>query len=175
MLAIRPADGNETSGAYKVAVENRHRPTALALTRQNLPHLPGSSIEGVAKGAYVLRDSAGTPEIILIGTGSELSLCLAAAEQLIADGHSVRVVSMPCWELFEEQDAAYKEAVLPAAVAKRVAVEAGVSYGWQRYVGAEGEIIALDRFGVSAPGKACMEKFGFTVDNVLAAARKILR
>ncbi|MDD3926917.1 MAG: transketolase C-terminal domain-containing protein, partial [bacterium] len=175
MLVMRPADGNETSGAYKVAIENRHRPTALTLTRQNLPQLPGSSIEAVAKGAYVLRDWAGMPEIIMIGTGSEVSLCLAAADQLAAEGRSVRVVSMPCWELFEEQDAAYKEAVLPAAVTRRVAVEAGVSYGWQRYVGPEGEIIALDRFGVSAPGKVCMEKFGFTVDNVLATARRVLR
>ncbi|HEY9619224.1 MAG TPA: transketolase, partial [Crinalium sp.] len=138
LLVLRPADGTETSGAYKVAIENRHRPTLLALSRQNVPNLPTSSIEGVSKGAYTLSDSEGTPDLILIGTGAEVGLCVKAAEQLGTEGKKVRVVSMPSWELFEEQDAAYKESVLPKAVTKRLVVEAGSSFGWCRYTGSEG-------------------------------------
>lgn len=174
LLVMRPADGNETSGAYKIAVENRHRPTLLALTRQALPNLNGSSIDAVSKGAYVLSDCDGTPDLILIGTGSEVSLCVESAEKLAHQGTKVRVVSMPCWELFEEQDAAYKESVLPKAVTKRLAVEAGCSFGWERYTGGEGDIIGIDSFGASAPGGVLMEKFGFTVDNVLAKAKALL-
>lgn len=174
LLVMRPADGNETSGAYKVAVENRNRPTLIALTRQALPNLNGSSIDIVSKGAYVLSDSEGTPDLILIGTGSEVSLCVEAAKQLTAEGKKVRVVSMPCWELFEEQDAEYKESVLPAGVTKRLVVEAASRFGWERYIGAEGDMISIDRFGASAPGPVLMEKFGFTVDNVLAKAKALL-
>lgn len=174
LLVMRPADGNETSGAYKVAVENRKRPTLLALTRQGVPNLEGSSIEGVTKGAYILSDSDGTPEIILIGTGSEVQLCVQAAEKLTADGKKVRVVSMPSWELFDEQDEAYRESVLPKAVTKRLAVEAASSFGWHRYLGSEGDIISIERFGVSAPGDLALEKFGYTVDNVLARAKALL-
>jgi len=157
LLVIRPADGNETSGAYKIAIENRHRPTLMAFSRQNLPNLAGASIEGVAKGAYILSDDGGTPDIILIGTGGETYggetyLCVDAAEKLRATGKKVRVVSFPCWELFEEQDAAYRESVLPASVKKRLVVEAGVSFGWERYFGSEGAMISVDSFGVSAPG-----------------------
>jgi transketolase len=177
LTVIRPADGNETSGAYKVAVERakQHHPTLLAFTRQNVPNLAGTSIEGVTKGGYTVVDSEGTPDLILIGTGSELGLCIAAAEKLIAEGKKVRVVSLPSWELFEAQDAAYRESILPKAVTKRLAVEAGTSFGWHKYVGTEGDTISIDgRFGASAPGGVCMEKFGFTVDNVLARARKLL-
>jgi transketolase len=173
LLVMRPADGNETSGAYKVAIENRKRPTLLALTRQNLPNLAGSSIDAVAKGAYVAVDSDGTPDIILIGTGSEVSLCVDAAAKLTAEGKKVRVVSMPCWELFDEQDEAYRESVLPKAVTKRLAVEAGSSFGWCRYVGSAGATVTVDGFGASAPGDIIMEKMGFTVDNVVAKAKAL--
>ncbi|MCU0523728.1 MAG: transketolase [Elainella sp. Prado103] len=176
LTVIRPADGTETSGAYKVAIENAkaNRPTLMAFSRQNLPNLAGSSIEGVSKGAYSVIDCEGTPELILIGTGSEVGLCVDVAAKLSAEGRKVRVVSMPSWELFEAQDAAYKESVLPKAVTKRLAVEAGISMGWCKYMGAEGDIVALDRFGASAPGGTCMEKFGFTVDNVLSRAKALL-
>jgi transketolase len=174
LIVMRPADGNETSGAYKVAVENRHRPTLLALSRQNLPNLDGSSIEGTAKGAYILSDSDGTPDLILIGTGGEIELCVKAAEVLRSEGKKVRVVSMPSWELFEDQDEAYRESVLPKAVKKRLAVEAGVSLGWCRYVGDEGATISIDRFGASAPGEVVLEKFGYTVENVVAKAKALL-
>jgi transketolase len=176
LTVIRPADGNETSGAYKVAIEKASKtdPTLLALSRQNLPNLPGTSIAGVAKGAYTIVDANGTPDIILIGTGSEVSLCVTAAEKLTAEGKKVRVVSMPSWELFDEQDAAYKESVLPKSVTKRVAVEAACSQGWHRFVGIDGGLVTIDRFGASAPGGVVMEKFGFTVDNVVKTAKEVL-
>ncbi|WP_250122399.1 transketolase [Chroococcidiopsis sp. CCMEE 29] len=182
LYVIRPADGNETSGAYKVAIKaargkrfgNKTRPSILALSRQGVPNLAGTSIEGVTKGAYILSDSDGTPDLILIGTGSETQLCVKAAEQLRNEGKKVRVVSMPCWELFQEQDAEYRESVLPKAVKKRVSVEAGTTFGWCRYVGDEGIAVGIDQFGSSAPGNICMEKFGFTVDNVLAKAKALL-
>lgn len=176
LTVIRPADGTETSGAYKVAVENanQHRPTLLCLSRQGLPNLAGSSIEGVARGAYPVVNCEGTPDLILISTGSEVGLCVQAAEQLAAEGKKIRVVSMPSWELFESQDPAYKESVLPKAVTQRLAVEAGVSMGWQKYAGSEGEIISVETFGASAPGGTCLEKFGFTVDNVVGKAKALL-
>jgi len=174
LLVFRPADGNETSGAYKVAVENRHRPTLIALTRQGLPNQAGSSIENTAKGGYILSDSEGTPDIILIGTGSEVNLCIQAADQLRQEGKKVRVVSIPSWEIFEEQDEAYRESVLPKAVTRRLSVEAGSTLGWCRYVGSAGDSIGVDRFGASSPGGTVMEKYGFTVDNVLAKARTLL-
>jgi len=182
LYVIRPADGNETSGAYKVAIKaargkrfgKKTRPSILALSRQGVPNLAGTSIEGVTKGAYILSDSDGTPDLILIGTGSETQLCVKAAEQLRNEGKKVRVVSMPCWELFQEQDAEYRESVLPKAVKKRVSVEAGTTFGWCRYVGDEGIAVGIDQFGSSAPGNICMEKFGFTVDNVLAKAKALL-
>jgi transketolase len=176
LTVIRPADGNETSGAYKVAIENanQHRPTLLALSRQNLPQLEGSSIEGVTKGAYVLSGGEGTPDLILIGTGSEVPLCVEAAKKLEEEGKKVRVVSMPCWELFDAQSESYRESVLPKAVKKRLAVEAASNFGWCRYVGDEGAMISVDRFGVSAPGGVAMEKFGYTVANVVAKAKELL-
>ncbi|MDJ0511441.1 MAG: transketolase [Crocosphaera sp.] len=176
LTVIRPCDGNECSGAYKVAVEKAkaNAPSLLAFTRQNVPNLPGTSLEGVAKGAYVIVDCDGTPDIILMGTGSEVSLCVEAAEKLTGEGKKVRVVSMPSWELFEAQDEAYKESVFPKAVTKRLSVEAAVSFGWSKYVGPEGDSVSIDTFGASAPGKTCMEKFGFSVDNVLAKAKALL-
>ena len=174
LIVIRPADGTETSGAYKVAVEHRKTPTLRAFSRQNRPNLPGSSIEGVAKGAYTVDDCDGTPDLILIGTGSEVSLCVKAAEELRKAGTKVRVVSMPSWELFDAQDSAYRESVLPKAVTKRLAVEAGITMGWCRYVGGEGDVIGVDRFGASAPGDLVMEKFGFTVENVVSKAKALL-
>jgi transketolase len=176
LTVIRPADGNETSGAYKVAIENavKNTPTLMCFSRQGLPNLAGSSIEGVTKGAYAVVDCEGTPDLILIGTGSEVGLCVKAAEQLSSGGTKVRVVSMPSWELFEAQDEAYKESVLPKAVKKRLSVEAGISMGWCRYVTDEGASISVDTFGASAPGGTVMEKFGFTVDNVVAKAKAIL-
>ncbi len=176
LTVIRPADGKETSGAYKVAIEkaNQHRPTLMAFCRQNLPQLPGTSIEGVAKGGYIVSDSDGTPDIILIGTGSELYMCTEAADKLRPEGKKVRVVSLPSWELFDAQPADYRESVLPKAVTKRLAVEAASSFGWCRYIGSEGKMISVDRFGVSAPGGVVLEKFGYTVDNVVAKAKELL-
>ncbi|WP_404789235.1 transketolase [Altericista sp. CCNU0014] len=176
LTVIRPADGNECSGAYKVAIEraNQSAPSLLAFSRQNLPNLPGTSIEGVAKGAYTIVEAQGTPDLILIGTGSEVSLCVEAAKALESEGKKVRVVSMPSWEAFEAQDAAYKESVFPKAVAKRLAVEAAASFGWHKYIGTEGDTVTLDRYGASAPGGVCMEKFGFSVENVLEKAKALL-
>jgi transketolase len=173
MLVIRPGDGNETSGAYKVAVANRHRPTVLFLSRQAMANQANSNADHVAKGGYILEDSNGAPDLIIIGTGTELELCTKAAAQLRAEGKNVRVVSMPCVELFEEQDAAYRESVLPAACRKRLVVEASSSFGWHKYTGFEGDSVSIDRFGASAPGPLLMEKFGFTVDNVVAKAKAL--
>lgn len=173
LLVIRPGDGNETSGAYQVAVTNRKRPTVLALSRQAVANQANSSAAAVAKGGYILEDSQGTPEIILIGSGTELDLCVKAAASLRSEGRQVRVVSMPCIELFEEQDSAYRESVLPAAVRRRVVVEASSSFGWHKYTGFDGAVISIDRFGASAPGPLCMEKFGFTVENVVAQAKAL--
>ncbi len=182
LLVMRPADGNETSGAYKVAIEaargkkfgKKVRPTVIALSRLAQPNLANTSIEGVEKGAYILSDSDGTPDVILMGTGSETQLCVQAAEQLRGAGKKVRVVSMVCWEIFQDQDEAYRESVLPKAVKKRISVEAGVTFGWCRYVGDEGIAIGIDTFGASAPGPVCMERFGFTVENVVAKAKSLL-
>ena len=174
LLVMRPGDGTETSGAYKVAVSEKKRPTLLALSRQNLPNLAGTSLEGVAKGAYIITDCEGTPDVILIGTGGELYLCDKAAAVLKEAGIKARVVSMPCWELFEEQSAEYKESVLPKAVKKRLAVEAGSTMGWHRYITDEGDVLGVDTFGASAPGGVILEKFGFTVDNVVAKAKALL-
>jgi transketolase len=176
LTVIRPADGNETSGAYKIAIEyaNQHRPTLLALSRLAQPNLAGTSMEGAAKGGYIISGGEETPDIILIGTGSELQLCAGAAEKLRGEGKKVRVVSLPSWELFDKQDQAYRESVLPKSVTKRLAVEAASSFGWCRYIGTEGDMISVERFGVSAPGPVALEKFGYTVDNVVARAKALL-
>lgn len=174
MVVIRPGDGNETSGAYKVAIRNRKRPTALALSRQGMPNQANSSAEKVVQGAYILEDCSGVPELILIGTGSELDLCVQAARQLTAMGHRIRVVSMPSMELFEEQSPAYRDSVLPPTVRKRLVVEAAAAFGWHKYIGLDGDSVTMGRFGASAPGGTCMEKFGFTTANVVAKAQALL-
>ena len=176
---VRPGDANETAAAWALAVERTDGPVALALTRQKLPTLPGTDTlarDGVARGGYVLRDASnGAPELILIGTGSELQLAFAAAERLEGEGIPTRVVSLPCWERFEAQDGAYRDAVLPPDVRRRVSVEIGVSLGWERWVGDEGAIIGLDHFGASAPAGTIFEHFGFTADRVTDVARKVAR
>ena len=174
MLVFRPGDGNETSGAYKLAISNRKRPSSLCLSRQGMPNQVNSSIEKVALGGYILEDCAGTPELIFIGTGSELHLCVDAAKELTNQGRKVRVVSMPCVELFEEQSDSYKEEVLPSDVRKRLVVEAAETFGWHKYIGLDGDSVTMSSFGASAPGGTCMEKFGFTVENVLNKAKKLL-
>ena len=180
LLFIRPADANETVWAWQVAIKNRHRPTALALTRQAVPTLDRSkyaSAEGLTRGAYVLNEhteASRRPDLILIATGSEVQLIVAAGRALEAKGIKARLVSMPCWELFEEQTAAYREGVLPASVTTRLAVEAGRSLGWERWVGAAGATVALDHFGASAPGDVLMREFGFTTDHVVRAAEALL-
>ncbi len=174
LMVFRPGDGNETSGAYKLAIGNRHRPSALCLSRQGMANQANSSIEKVALGGYILEDCDGTPDLILIGTGTELDLCVQAAKQLSADGKKVRVVSMPCVELFDEQSDAYKEEVLPGSVRKRIVVEAAESFGWHRFIGLDGDSVTMNRFGASAPGGTCMEKFGFTVENVVAKSKALL-
>ena len=176
---VRPGDANETSAAWALAVERRDGPVALALTRQKLPVLPGTAEkarEGLRRGGYVLREaSGGKPALILIGTGSELQLAFAAAEQLEGDGIATRVVSLPCWETFDLQDQAYRDSVLPPDVRKRVSVEIGVSLGWERWVGDEGAIIGLDHYGASAPAGTIFEHFGFTADRVADVGRKVVR
>lgn len=174
---IRPADANETAEAWRAALERTTGPTALALTRQGLPTLDRATFaaaDGLRRGAYVLHDSDGPPDLILLASGSEVSLIVKAAEVLRGDGVRVRLVSMPSWELFAEQPHAYRDAVLPPSVTKRLAVEAGVTLGWERYVGLEGRILGLDRFGASAPGSVVFEKLGFTVENVVTHARALL-
>lgn len=174
MLVFRPGDGNETSGAYKLAIENRKRPSSLCLSRQGMANQANSSSEKVALGGYVIEDCEGSPDLILIGTGTELDLCVQAAKTLSSNGHKIRVVSMPCVELFEEQSDNYKEQVLPKSVRKRMVVEAAESFGWHKYIGLDGDSVTMNRFGASAPGGTCMEKFGFTVENVIAKATKLL-
>ncbi|MEY4355618.1 MAG: hypothetical protein RLZZ89_686 [Cyanobacteriota bacterium] len=174
MLVFRPGDGNETSGAYKLAINNRHRPSVLALSRQAMANQANSGIDKVAFGGYILEDCAGSPELILIGTGTELDLCVQAAKQLTADGRKVRVVSMPCVELFLEQSAAYQEEVLPNAVRKRIVVEAAESFGWHKFIGLDGDSVTMNRFGASAPGGTCMKEFGFTIENVVAKSKALL-
>jgi transketolase len=175
---IRPADANETAHAWAAALENRSGPTALALTRQKLPVLPGTdqlAREGVRRGAYVLADAEpGKPDLILIGTGSEVQHCVAARTLLAPQGIRARVVSMPSWELFDRQPAAYQEAVLPSAVRARLAVEAGVAQGWERYVGPDGGTVSLSDYGASAPYKVLMQEFGYTPENVAARARDLM-
>lgn len=168
---IRPADGNETSAAWIQALETTNKPTILVLSRQNLPVLPNSknmAKDGVAKGGYVIsKAESDTPEGILIATGSEVNLAVQAQKELKAQGKDVSVVSLPSFDLFEAQDEAYKESVLPKAVTKRVAIEAASPFGWERYIGSEGTMIGIDHFGASAPGDYVLEQFGFTVENVV--------
>lgn len=180
LYVIRPADPAEVSEAWRIAILRRHGPTALALTRQKVPLIDRSrfaAAEGLRRGGYVLAEASGegNPEMILIATGSEVSLALEARETLEQEGIPTRVVSLPCWELFDEQEDEYRHSVLPSAVTKRVAIEAGVRQGWERYVGSAGEIISLERFGASAPGETALKELGFNVENVLTHARKLNR
>ena len=175
-IVIRPCDANEVAEAYKIALTEKHAPVIMAMTRQAVPTLDRTKFapaSNVAKGGYALNDVA-KPDVILIGTGSEVSLCVEAAEKLAAEGVKARVVSLPSWELFEKQPKDYRDAVLPPAVTARVCVEAGAAFGWERYAGTTGAIIGMRSFGASAPVKDVLKHFGFTTDNVLAAARKQL-
>ena len=176
MSVWRPCDAVETAVAWRHALENDTGPTSLVLTRQGVPHQSRSDeqVADIARGGYVLRDSEGAPDVLLIATGSEVALAVAAAEALAADGIAARVVSMPSTDAFDAQDAAYRESVLPPGVTARVAVEAGVTEGWWRFVGSHGRVIGLDRFGESAPAGELFEHFGLTTDNVVAAAKELL-
>jgi transketolase len=178
MVLLRPADANEVVEAWKVIMRMTDRPVSLVLTRQALPTLDRShyaSAAGLARGAYVLADAAdGKPDVLLLATGSEVALCVAAREQLMGDGMQVRVVSMPSWELFEAQSEAYRDSVLPPAVTARVSVEAASPLGWERYVGQHGAVLGMRTFGLSAPGKVAETHFGFDVAHVVAAARQQL-
>ena len=178
MLVFRPGDANEVTEAYKVAMQHTHGPSTLVFSRQAIPtfdrtkYAPAS---GVAKGAYVFADAdGGKPEVILLATGTELQHCVAAYEKLKAEGIKARVVSMPCWEIFDQQDAAYKESVLPAAVTARVSIEMAATLGWDRYVGPKGKMIGMHSFGASAPLKDLLPKFGFGPDFVVTAAKQLL-
>jgi transketolase len=178
ILVLRPGDANEVVEAWKLAISHVHGPTALVLSRQAMPTFDRTKFaaaSGVAKGAYVLSDAAGgKPDLILMGTGTELSLCVAAQEKLAAEGVKARVVSIPSFELFERQDSAYKESVLPAVVTARVTVEMASTFGWDRYAGPKGKMIGMHTFGASAPLKDLLKKFGFTVENVVAKAKEVM-
>jgi transketolase len=178
LVVVRPADAAETVVAWRVALSRRHGPTALVLTRQKLPVLDRAlyaPAEGLQRGAYVLADApGGTSELVLIGTGSEVQLVLGAQAALAKDGVRARVVSMPSWELFQAESPDYQESVLPGAVSRRLAVEAGATFGWERWVGSAGAVVGIDRFGASAPGEVVMKELGFTVENVVARARALL-
>ena len=179
LMFMRPCDANETVYAWKAALERKDGPTILSLTRQNLPILDRtqySSAEGLLKGGYVLADSPdkAQPQVILIATGSEVQYALYAYQKLISEGVACRVVSLPCWELFEAQPIEYRNEVLPPTVTRRLAIETGISLGWERYVGLSGKIIGLDHFGASAPGDILVKEYGFTGENVLKIAKELL-
>jgi transketolase len=178
LVVIRPADANEVAEAWKVAIQRRNGPTALILTRQNLPVLDRkiyTSASELVCGAYVLADIGDSdPEFILMASGSEVSLIVAAGIRLAVEGVNVRLVSFPSWELFAAQNPEYRESVLPPEVTARLAVEAGVAQGWERWVGERGAVISVDRFGASAPYRVLFDHYGLTVENVIAQARQIL-
>ena len=177
LTVIRPADANETVEAWRIAMNRMKGPVALILTRQKLPNIDQNryaSARNLEKGAYILNDSQGAPDIILIATGSEVSLVMSAQAELQKENIRARVVSMPSWELFQKQDKSYQDEVLPPAIKKRLAVEAGITLAWYKYVGSEGDVLGIDRFGASGPGDEVMQKFGFTVENVCRRARAIL-
>jgi len=175
LITLRPADANEVIEAWRVIVGLKHAPACLVLSRQPLPTLDRSRYApaaGVARGGYVLAEApGGRPEVILIGTGSEVAPCLAAAEILAKENVAARVVSLPSWELFDRQDADYLESVLPGSVKARVSVEAASTCGWERYVGAGGAMLGMHRFGASAPAKDLMKRLGFTAEDIVAAAK----
>ncbi len=174
---IRPADANETAVAWKVALERGDGPVALSLSRQKVATLDRGELapaEGLERGAYTLWESSSSPDLVLISTGAEVGLTLAAGRQLAADGTAVRVVSMPCWELFEEQPEEYRDEVLPPDVKARLSVEPGVALGWARWVGDSGDSISIERFGASAPGNTVLEHLGYNLDNIVARAAALL-
>jgi transketolase len=178
LVVLRPGDANEVLEAWKIIAQLKHQPVVLVLTRQALPTFDRTkygAASGTAKGAYVLADApGGKPDVILMGTGSEVSLCVEAYEKLKSEGVAARVVSMPSWDIFERQDAAYKESVLPSLVTARVSVEMAATFGWERYVGLKGKKIGMHRFGASAPLKDLLKFFGFTADAVVAEVRKAI-
>lgn len=179
LSVLRPADGNETNAAWRLALESEDKPSALVLTRQGLPTLEGTeehAYEGMKRGAYVLSDSdKEEPDAILLASGSEVQLIVQAQEELKTKGYDVRVVSVPSFDRFNEQSAEYKEKVLPNSVRKRLAVEMGASFGWERYVGLDGSVIGIDTFGASAPGNTVIENYGFTVENVVKHAENLMK
>jgi transketolase len=178
MLVFRPGDANEVTEVYKIAMQQTHRPSTLVFSRQAMPTLDRTKFapaSGVARGAYILAEAeGGKPDVILMGSGTEIQWCVGAYEKLKAEGIKVRIVSMPCWQIFEEQDAAYKETVLPAGVTARVSIEMAATFGWDRYIGAKGKAIGMHSFGASAPLKDLLKRFGFGVDEVVAAAKQVL-
>ncbi len=177
MRVMRPADANEVAESYRVALTQNDQPTAMVLTRQNVPTLDRNEygcVKGTANGAYILSDCVGEPQALLIGTGSEIGLCLEAQKTLADEGITTRVISMPCWELFDEQDEGYQETVLPAEVTARVGVEAGLRFGWDKYIGSQGGFVGMDSFGASAPAGTLYQQFGITAENVVLAAKKAI-
>jgi len=177
MTVIRPADANETLEAWRIAIKNTSGPTTLVFSRQNLPVLDRSicsAVSGVRRGGYILWESSPDPELILIATGSEVFLTLNAARKLSENGKKVRLVSLPSWEIFDNQPQEYRNSVLPPSITARIAVEAGIRIGWEHYTGLKGEIIGMNSFGASAPGPVLYEKYGFTVERIIAAAEKLL-
>jgi transketolase len=183
LFVIRPADPHETREAWRIAIERRHAPTALILTRQKVPVIDQKLYHpaaGARRGAYILAEASDaqgrdtTPQLILIATGSEVALALGVRERLQREGTAARVVSMPCCELFDEQEASYRAEVLPPTVTARLAIEAGARLGWDRYVGLAGDCVCLDRFGASAPGEIALDKLGFNIENVLTHARALI-
>jgi len=178
LTLIRPADANETAVAWRVALGHRHGPTALALTRQKLPvfdRTKYASAEGLVKGAYVMSESPSEKiDVILIATGSEVSIAIEAQEKLAVEGIGARVVSMPSWELFDKQPLSYRQEVLPPEITARIAIEAGVTLGWSKYTGDRGDVIGLERYGASAPYQVAMEKLGFSAANVVERVRKLI-
>jgi transketolase len=174
---VRPADANETAVAWKVALERTDGPVALSLSRQKVPTLDRSELgaaSGLERGAYTLWESSASPDLILIATGAEVGLTLEAGRKIAGDGGAVRVVSMPCWELFAEQPTDYRDEVLPPEVRARLSVEPGVELGWSRWVGDRGDSVSIEHFGASAPGTTVLEHFGYNLDNIVARATALL-
>jgi len=179
LSVIRPADGNETAAAWKLSMESTDTPNVLVLTRQNLPTIPQSAevaYEGVSKGAYVVSPQGKEmADALILATGSEVSLAISAQKALAQEGIDVAVVSMPSWDRFEKQSKEYKDSVLPPAVTKRLGIEMGASFGWHKYVGNEGDLLCIDTWGASAPGEIVMEKYGFSVNNVVSKVKALLQ
>jgi transketolase len=177
MTVIRPADANETAQAWRVAIEHTDGPVAIVLTRQEIPIIDQkkyAKAKNLEKGAYILSDSEGEPDVILVATGSEVHLILEAQVELKKSKINARVVSMPCWNLFDKQSATYREKVFPKNIRKRLAVEAGSSVGWMKYTTDDGDVIGIDKFGESAPGEQVMAEYGFTVENVVKRAKALI-